>query len=121
MIVLNRVPPAGEQNISLHLEPGDTVLLAPAHHAAFCLAASSTHSGPRHVDVELFDGYAIPESVQVPIGEVVVRIHNRLSQPVGYIVAPPGNAIWPAPAPPAAAPRCGTRRSASGTAPSSVG
>ena len=90
----DRVPAGGEQTVRLSLEPGDTTLLAPAHHAACCLEASEAHTGPRTVNVELFDGYAIPETVQVPLGDVEVRIQNRLSHPAGYVVAPAGS-LWP--------------------------
>lgn len=95
----DRVPACGEQTVLLNLEPGDTVLLSPAQHAACCLAASPTSEGPRSVSVEIFNGYAIPEDIEVPTGKVEVRIQNRLSQPVGYLFSPSGT-LWPEAAPP---------------------
>ena len=96
----DRIPAGGEQTIRVTLGRGNTTLLAPAHHAVCALKASPEHTGPRSVSVELFDGYTIPEAVQVPLGEVEVRVRNRLTHPLGYVLAPSCGGIWPAPAPP---------------------
>ena len=90
-----RIPPGGVQTLALTLEEGDTVIMAPAHHATLCLEAQPDHRGPRALSVELFDGWTIPECVPVPTGNVELRLHNRMTQAVGYLIAPAYSGIWP--------------------------
>lgn len=90
-----RIPPGGVQTLELTLDEGDTVIMAPAHHATLCLEVHPEHRGPRAVSAEIFDGWTLPECVPVPTGTVAVRLHNRMTQAVGYLIAPAYSGIWP--------------------------
>jgi len=100
ILIADRIPASGAATICLPLTEGDTVLMMPAHHAALVLETREGQRGPRSVSVELFDGWTIPDIVEVAPGPIDIHVTNRMLQPVGYIVAPTQSGIWPGPAPP---------------------
>jgi class 3 adenylate cyclase len=99
ILIAGRAPPGVVHEVNVTLDEGDTVLLAPASHAVVYLRARAGNHGPREVSLDLLDGRAIPDSVEVPVGPVTLRVLNRTGQPAGYVVAPVGTR-WSAPAPP---------------------
>lgn len=91
--------PAGEtQTIRVHMTDEAQVLIVPTCHTVVFLY-SDAPDAPRAARVELFDGTAIPGQLHLPKGDVEITLQNRLSEPMGYLVAPFGFAGWPEPCP----------------------
>jgi class 3 adenylate cyclase len=96
----DRALPGAVQTITVSLEQGTSVLLAPASHAVLFLQADKAATGPDTVSVELFDGRALPAAVKVPVGPLRIDILNRMAEPAGYLVACIEHAKWSAVAKP---------------------
>lgn len=96
------VPQGGVQTFTLELPRGETVLLAPANHSAvyFIGRQSYAGTGTGTAKLELFDGWSIPEVIELPVGPVTIELHNRTLRPLGYIMSATRSTLWPAPAPP---------------------
>ncbi len=101
ILVAGRALPGVVHEVSVTLEAGETVLLTPTSHAAVYLSASAASSA-REVSLDLLDGHAIPDAINVATGPIELRMHNRTPQPLGYILGPISGSLWPAPALPGA-------------------
>ena len=90
--------PAGETHVvTVTLGDECQALIAPTCHAVAYLHATAPEDAPRTAHVELFDGRAIPAKLELPPGQVEISIQSRMSEPLGYLIAPIGFAGWPTP------------------------
>ena len=96
-----RALPGAITEVDVTLEEGETVLLTPTSHAAVYLRASAAN-GERAASLDLLDGHAIPDAINVATGAIELRVHNRTPKPVGYILGKVCSGTWPAPAAPGA-------------------
>jgi class 3 adenylate cyclase len=97
LIHAGRALPGAAETFRIQIEHIQIALLAPASHAVLYLLREGGEGGEgaaSSVSVELFDGGAIPAEVHVPAGPVSVTIHNRMSQPAGYVVGPVETSLW---------------------------
>ncbi len=101
ILLAGRALPGAIHEAELTVAEGETVLLTPTSHAVVYLRAAPQNQA-RVVSIDLLDGHAIPDAFDVAVGPIALRIHNRTSQPVGYIVSPAGTGLWPMPAAPGA-------------------
>lgn len=96
MLHAGRAAPGQTHEVSLTLTEGTTGLLAPVSHAAATLYAKPTHpETPSTVTIELFDGHAIPDSIRLQPGPVLLRLVNRTPAPLGFILSPVPMSGWP--------------------------
>ena len=101
ILVAGRALPGAVHEATLTLAEGEAVLLTPTSHAAVYLRAAPQNQACA-ASIDLLDGHAIPDAFDLAVGPVVLQIHNRTAQSVGYIVGPAGTGIWPMPAAPGA-------------------
>jgi class 3 adenylate cyclase len=101
ILLAGRALPGAIHEARLTVAEGETVLLTPTSHAVVYLRAAPQNEA-RTASIDLLDGHAIPDAFDVGVGPIELRIHNRTSQPVGYVVSPAGSGLWPMPAAPGA-------------------
>ena len=94
LMASGRASPGGPHEVRATFEEGHSVLLTPTSHTAVFFHAKADPELPQTVTLELLDGYAIPSSVEVPVGPVVLRLMNRAADPVGFVLTPVGT-CWP--------------------------
>jgi class 3 adenylate cyclase len=99
MLAAGKVGAGGALEVSVTLEEGHTVMVTPMSHTAAYLHAIPGADLPPTLTLELLDGVAIPSMAEVPTGPVTLRIVNRATDPIGFVITPIGT-CWPKPAPP---------------------
>ncbi len=102
ILMAERLAPEQTKELEIPLGKGATVLLAPLSHATSYLFTKETNEAPSSAipTIEFFDGYAIPENLHLSPGPTRIRVINRTSKPIGFIVSPILMNVWPAPAKP---------------------
>lgn len=93
----DRAPPGEAHQVTVTLGEEVQALIAPTCHSVVFLHGTAPADAPRAAHIELFDGSAIPSSITFPAGEVELSILNRMSEPLGYLIAPIGFAGWQTP------------------------
>jgi len=92
----DRAPPGENHTVRIQLGDEPQALIAPTCHTVVYLHADAPDAAPT-AHVELFDGSSIPGELHLPKGDVEITLLNRLSEPMGYLIAPIGFAGWPEP------------------------